>query len=120
MILRHALNGARVAAATLLVLGCVLVVVPLEWWPVWIVIMGTGLAVGLWQTRDGRADDPAIPVGVRVRLDDGSEVPCECVYDGYRDGMHVWTATLTVPAQRVVALLADELPAKTTIQIPTS
>lgn len=62
---------------------------------------------------------PQPPVNVRLVLDDDTELPVECVYDGVFDGMHRWTAVHRGPIDlhRVRAIRADVVPGRTAIRI---
>lgn len=40
--------------------------------------------------------EPPMPQGVRAVMQDGREIPLECVYDGVRDGKHLWVTTWIV------------------------
>lgn len=60
----------------------------------------------------------AAPVGVKVVLDDGTMVQCDCTYDGVHGGAHMWNVVLPVAAEKVAALRVDEMPAGTAIRVP--
>lgn len=62
--------------------------------------------------------EPTPPTNVRVRLDDGTVIPCELAYEGPVDGVHRWlcVAPVAVPAGPV-AVLCDVLPARTSIAV---
>lgn len=59
---------------------------------------------------------PTPPENVRLIQIDGSTIPLDCAYDGYRDGTHVWNAI--VPAGVDVSLediRIDMIPANASI-----
>lgn len=65
------------------------------------------------------SNDPEPPQNVKVELRDGTLIPCEMVYDGWRNGSHVWVAVapILVEPKQVVSIHADMLPAHTSIII---
>lgn len=67
-------------------------------------------------------DGPVAPVNVRAVFADGSVQPLELTYEGINDGaQHEWLATGPIPVDdprgAVVKILADMIPAKTTISV---
>lgn len=63
--------------------------------------------------------DQQPPQNVRVELPDGEIVPCELVYIGVEEDLHVWQAVteVAVPLGREVRILIDALPASTSIRL---
>ncbi len=59
---------------------------------------------------------PTPPENVRAVLADGSEVPLEVVYVGWRNDAHQWDAVLQL-GQVPTRLLVGVLPAKTAVGV---
>lgn len=59
---------------------------------------------------------PQPPENVRVVLDDGREIPVECVYAGVRDGLHEWVAVHRT-AGEPASLRIGVLPPRSTIRV---
>jgi hypothetical protein len=70
--------------------------------------------------RSLRRSLPTPPTNVQLHYPDGRAVPVECVYDGEKDGQHVWrmvlpeTFDLELEALRVTC---ETLPARTSLAI---
>ncbi len=62
---------------------------------------------------------PTPPQNVRVVLDDGQVLAVECRYHGIdHRGLHLWTTvTPEIPLDRIRAIEADVVPARTGIAI---
>lgn len=60
--------------------------------------------------------EPVPPTNVRAVLDDGTEVPLDCVYEGMVEGLHRWRATWALP-DRPREIRASVLPSRTSIAI---
>jgi hypothetical protein len=62
---------------------------------------------------------PEPPVNVRLTYADGSELPVSCTYEGWDrvERSHVWLAINPRPDEVPGGLLADKLPAQTTIAV---
>jgi hypothetical protein len=58
--------------------------------------------------------EPIPPEDVRLFYADGTEVPISCIYDGFRDGMHLWEMIVPRPELPVRVTIA-ELPPHTRI-----
>lgn len=59
--------------------------------------------------------EPVLPENVHLVRTDGGTVPLDCVYVGYHDGTHMWTAMIPAgfsPDQ----VRIDTLPAHTSIR----
>lgn len=71
-----------------------------------------------------RRSQPIPPSNVQLSYPDGRAVPIECVYDGEKDGQHVWTMVLPDPLSEAdlaagrLKITADTLPAKTSLRFP--
>jgi hypothetical protein len=63
---------------------------------------------------------PEPPSNVRLKFRDGSVVPVECRYDGYKDGCHIWVVTAQADPARLTMLQCDRLPAHTSIELKLS
>ncbi|WP_370943965.1 hypothetical protein AB5J62_33330 [Amycolatopsis sp. cg5] len=62
------------------------------------------------------------PEGVRLLLDDGTEIPCRCAYEGVLgNGQVLWSATPetgeSVPAARLDGVEVDDLPASAVLHL---
>jgi hypothetical protein len=65
--------------------------------------------------------EPQPPTGVKIILRDGTEIPCDMLYDGIQeDGCHLWRAVAEVDFDNkdVLSAHADVLPPKTGISFP--
>lgn len=60
---------------------------------------------------------PVPPTNVRAVLDDGTVIPCDCVYKGVRSGQHLWATVNPIPLSRLVRIDADTRPAHTTLAV---
>lgn len=70
----------------------------------------------MWNRRRRQADKPSPPTNARAVLDDGTEIPLECFYVGVSDtGAQQWAATIGPTDSRVVELVADTIPANTSL-----
>jgi hypothetical protein len=58
--------------------------------------------------------EPVPPEDVRVVMDDGRVIPIECVYVGYRAGLHVWAAVWNLP-EDPVRVQIGMMPARTMV-----
>lgn len=64
------------------------------------------------------------PEGVRLCLADGTEIPLEVVYEGFRDGTHAWAAVVELGSVHTDALFAgraalriDMIPPHTSVRV---
>lgn len=60
-------------------------------------------------------DLPPCPVNVRLRHEDGTEIPLELAFLGWDAGMAVWTPAHHIVAVETDAVLADMIPANTAL-----
>lgn len=66
-----------------------------------------------------RRRPPEAPRGVRVVLDDGTEVPVECVYFGRQSNRrHLWVVITPLSFHRAVRLNIEHLPSRTDVGMP--
>lgn len=57
------------------------------------------------------------PEGVRIVLTDGTVIPVELIAGDDEDGLAVWLAPVGVDLRRVRQVLADRLPARTSVKL---
>lgn len=62
------------------------------------------------------SQQPQPPTNVRAVLADGRVIPLDCVYEGRRDGQHLWVAVWVLP-EAPQRLLVDELPARSAVRV---
>lgn len=60
--------------------------------------------------------EPMPPENVRAIMADGTEIPVECTYRGYHDGIHRWVAVWALP-EVPVSVKIGMLPAHTKVGI---
>lgn len=61
--------------------------------------------------------EPDPPVNVRALLNNGTDVPIDCVYAGEVDGIHMWKSVRVFPVGEIASITVGKLPAKTSVQI---
>lgn len=62
------------------------------------------------------ADTPTPPRNVRALMAGGHEIPLECVYHGFVDGVHEWVAVLEL-GELPSRILMDVLPAHSSVSV---